>query len=243
MSSRPLSVDAAVSAEQPAPRSRRRFARIYDALAIVSVLAVIATLYFGSLSLGVIGDFVSRNQIWADRQFALADLQRAATFLIAPGNEVIKTNDVNAARSVRDRALADFDHQIKEFQVELAGLVPPKFADQITNAFDMLEHERDMLVSTSNAVFDAVAGGRADEARTAMVAMDQRLFELTAVFSECNRIFQEIQRSEFAAQSAYARSIERDKYVFSGFVILVMFGAILYGARLRRQIGTAETSG
>jgi hypothetical protein len=74
-----------------------------------------------------------------------------------------------------------------------------------------------------------------------MVAMDQRLFELTAVFSECNRIFQAIQRSEFAAQGAYARDVERDKYVFSGFVILLMGGAILYGARLRRQIKAAET--
>jgi hypothetical protein len=186
--------------------------------------------------------FVGRNQIWAERQFALADLQRAATFLIAPGNDVIRTNDVDAARNVRDRALAEFDAQIKDFQVELAGLVPPKFADQMVNAFDMPEHERDMLVSTSNAVFAAVAAGRADDARTAMVAMDQRLFELTAVFSECNRIFHEIQRSEFAAQTAYARSVERDKYVFSGFVILVMSGAILYGARLRRQIRAAETS-
>jgi hypothetical protein len=234
------SLEAAPSAELPAPDSRRRFARIYDALAILSALAVIATLYFGSLSLGIIGDFVARNQIWAERQFALADLQRAATFLIAPGNEVIKTNDAESARKVRDRALAEFDSQIKEFQVELAGLVPPKFADQMVNAFDMLEHERDMLVSTSNAVFDAVAAGRSNDARTAMVAMDQRLFELTAVFSECNRIFQEIQRAEFAAQSAYARGVERDKYVFSGFVILVMSGAILYGARLRRRINAAE---
>jgi hypothetical protein len=155
---------------------------------------------------------------------------------------VIKTNDVDAARSVRDRALAEFDSQIKDFQVELAGLVPPRFADQMVNAFDMLEHERDMLVSTSNAVFDAVAAGRIDEAQAAMVAMDQRLFELAAVFSECYRIFQAIQRSEFAEQSAYARSVERDKYVFSGMVILVMSGAILYGARLRRRIAAAEDS-
>jgi hypothetical protein len=241
MSSHPLSLDAAPSPDLPARASPRRLARIYDALAIVSVLAVIATLYFGSLSLGIVGDFVARNQVWAERQFALADLQRAATFLIAPGNEVIKTNDVDAARSVRDRALAEFDSQIKGFQVELTGLVPPKFADQMVNVFDMLEHERDMLVSTSNAVFDAVAAGETDDARTAMVAMDQRLFELTAVFSECNRIFQEIQRSEFAAQGAYARSVERDKYVFSGFVIFMMCGAIFYGARLRRRLGAAAS--
>jgi hypothetical protein len=240
MPAQPLSA-AAGPAEVPAPSSRRRrFAVIYDVLAILSVSSVIAALYFGSLSLGIVGDFVKRNEVWAERQFALADLQRAATFLIAPGNDVIRTNDVAAARNVRDRALAEFDDQIKEFQVELAGLVPPKFADQMVNAFDMLEHERDMLVSTSNAVFDAVAAGRADDARTAMVAMDQRLFELTAVFSECNRIFQAIQRSEFAAQGAYARDVERAKYVFSGFVILLMGVAILYGARLRRQIRAAE---
>jgi hypothetical protein len=238
MSTQPVSLEA----ETPVPAThRRRFDRLYDALAVLSVISVIAVLYLGSLSLGIIGEFVKRNELWAERQFALADLQRAATFLIAPGNDVIKTNDTGEARAIRDRALAEFDDRIKDFQIELAGLIPPRFADQMVNAFDMLEHERDMLVSTSNAVFDAVAAGRADDARAAMVAMDQRLFELAAVFSECYRIFQEIQRAEFAEQGDYARAVERRKYVVAGTVILLMAGALLYGARLRRRIGVAET--
>jgi hypothetical protein len=75
----------------------------------------------------------------------------------------------------------------------------------------------------------------------AMVAMDQRLFELTAVFSEFNRIFHEIQRTEFSAQEDYARKIELYRYIFAGLVFLITGGAILYGARLRRKIAATES--
>jgi len=225
----------------PATR-RRRFERLYDALAVLSVLSVAVTLYFGGLSYGILGEFVKRDRIWAERQFAIADLQRAATFLIAPGNDVIQSGDAAQARAVRDRALGEFDAALKKFEVDLTGLVPNGFADQMVDAFAMLEHERQMLLSTSDKVFAAVEAGRTDDARMAMVAMDQRLFELTAVFSEFNRIFHEIQRTEFAAQEDYAREVERDRYVFAGLVIAITGGAILYGARLRRKIKAADGS-
>ena len=236
MSSELLSETAAVA---PADR-RRRFERIYDALAAVSVLSVAVALYFGGVSFGILGDFVKRNEVWAERQFAIADLQRAATFLIAPGNDVLQTNDVAKARAIRDRALSEFDAALKKFEVDLTGLVPADFADQMVDAFAMLEHEREMMIATSDKVFAAVAAGRSDEARLAMVAMDQQLFELTAVFSELNRIFHEIQRAEFAAQDNYARKVERYRYIFAGLVFLITGGAIVYGARLRRKIKVAE---
>jgi two-component system NtrC family sensor kinase len=232
-----LSIDSAAVA--PAAR-RRRFELIYDALAAVSVLSVAVALYFGGVSFGILGDFVKHNEVWAERQFAITDLQRAATFLIAPGNDVLQTKDVAKARAIRDRALAEFDAALKKFEVDLTGLVPHDFADQMVDAFAMLEHERETLIATSDKVFEAVAAGRDDDARMAMVAMDQRLFELTAVFSEFNRIFHEIQRTEFAAQEDYARDVERDRYIFAGLVIVITGGAILYGARLRRKIKAAE---
>ena len=235
MSSEPLS-DPAVLA--PAAR-HRRFERIYDALAIMSVLSVTAALYFGGVSFGILGDFVKRDQVWAERQFAIADLQRAATFVIAPGNDVIQSGDAAKARATRDRALAEFDAALKKFELDLTGLVPDDFADQMVDAFGMLEHERQMLVATSDKVFEAVAAGRSDDARLAMVSMDKRPFELTAVFSEFNRIFHEIQRTEFAAQADYARKVERYRYIFGGLMIVVIGGAILYGARLRRKIDAA----
>jgi len=238
MSSEPLS-DPAVLA--PAVR-RRRFERLYDALAIVSVLSVTAALYFGGVSFGILGDFVKRDQVWAERQFAIADLQRAATFLIAPGNDVIQSGDVSKARATRDRALSEFDAALKKFEVDLTGMVPDDFADQMVDAFGMLEHERQMLINTSDKVFEAVAAGRSDDARLAMVAMDQRLFELTAVFSEFNRLFHEIQRTQFAAQEAYAREVARYRYLFGSLMILVTAGAILYGARLRSKIKVADGS-
>jgi len=238
MSSELLSETAAVA---PADR-RRRFELLYDALAAVSVLSVTVALYFGGVSFGILGDFVKHNEVWAERQFAIADLQRAATFLIAPGNDVLQTNDVAKARAIRDRALAEFDAALKKFEVDLTGLVPADFADQVIDAFAMIEHEREMLVTTSDKVFAAVAAGRTDDARLAMVAMDQRLFELTAVFSEFNRIFHEIQRAQFAAQEDYARKVERYRYMFAGLVFLITGVAILYGARLRRKIKAAEAN-
>jgi hypothetical protein len=236
MSTELLSDHAVVA---PAAR-RRRLELVYDALAGVSVLSVAAALYFGAVSFGILGDFVKRNELWAERQFAIADLQRAATFLIAPGNDVLQTNDVAKARAIRDRALSEFDAALKKFEVDLTGLVPADFADQMVDAFAMLEHEREMMIATSDKVFAAVAAGRGDEARLAMVAMDQRLFELTAVFSEFNRIFHEIQRTEFATQEDYARKVERYRYVFAGLVFLITGGAIVYGARLRRKMKSAE---
>jgi len=237
MSSELLSETAAVA---PADR-RRRFERIYDALAALSVLSVTVALYFGGVSFGILGDFVKRNEVWAERQFAITDLQRTATFLIAPCNDVFQTNDAAQARAIRDRALVEFDAKLKQFEVDLAGLVPAGFADQMVDAFAMLEHEREMLVATSDKVFTAVAAGRTDDARMAMVAMDQRLFELTAVFSEFNRIFREIQRAQFGEQEDYARKVERYRYIFAGLVILITGGAIVYGARLRRKIKAAES--
>ncbi len=236
MSSELLSETAAAA---PADR-RRRFERIYDALAAVSVLSVAVALYFGGVSFGILGDFVKRNEVWAERQFAIADLQRTATFLIAPGNDVFQTNDAAKARAIRDRALVEFDAKLKQFEVDLTGLVPAGFADQMVDAFAMLEHEREMLVATSDEVFAGVAAGRTDDARMAMVAMDQRLFELTAVFSEFNRIFHEIQRAQFAEQEDYASKVERYRYIFAGLVILITGGAIVYGARLRRKIKAVE---
>jgi predicted membrane chloride channel (bestrophin family) len=236
MSTELLSDHAVVA---PAAR-RRRLELVYDALAGVSVLSVAVALYFGAVSFGILGDFVERNELWAERQFAIADLQRAATFLIAPGNDVLQTNDVAKARAIRDRALSEFDAALKKFEVDLTGLVPADFADQMVDAFAMLEHEREMMIATSDKVFAAVTAGRGDEARLAMVAMDQRLFELTAVFSEFNRIFHEIQRTEFATQEDYARKVERYRYVFAGLVFLITGGAIVYGARLRRKMKSAE---
>ena len=237
MSSELMSDSAAVA---PAAR-RRRFELIYDALAAVSVLSVAVALYFGGLSFGILGEFVKSNEIWAERQFAVTDLQRAATFLIAPGNDVLQTRDVAGARAIRNRALAEFDAALKKFEVDLTGLVPHDFADQMVDAFAMLEHERETLIATSDKVFEAVGEGRDDDARLAMVAMDQRLFELTAVFSEFNRIFHEIQRTQFAAQEDYAREVERDRYIFAGLVFLTTGAAIAYGARLRRKIRIAES--
>ena len=236
MSSELLSDQAAIV---PTAR-RRRFEHVYDALAALSVLSVAVALYFGGVSFGILGDFVKRNEVWAERQFAIADLQRTATFLIAPGNDVLRTNDVPKARAIRDRALAEFDAALKKFEVNLTGLVPADFADRMVDAFAMLEHEREMMVTTSDKVFAAVEVGRSDEARLAMVAMDQRLFELTAVFSEFYRIFHEIQRAEFAIQEDYAHKVERYRYIFAGLVFLITGGAILYGARLRRKMKSAE---
>lgn len=237
MSTELLSNPAAVA---PAAR-RRRLELLYDALAAVSVLWVAVAHYFGGVSFDILGDFVKRNEVWAERQFAIADLQRAATFLIAPGNDVVQTNDAAQARAIRDRALTEFDAALKQFEVDLTGLVPDDFADQMVDAFGMLEHEREMLVATSDKVFEAVAAGRSDNARLAMVAMDQRLFELTAVFSEFYRIFHEIQRAEFARQEDYARQVERCRYIFAGLVILITGGITVYGARLRRKIKAAES--
>jgi hypothetical protein len=236
MSSELLSDQAAIV---PTAR-RRRFEHVYDALAALSVLSVAVALYFGGVSFGILGDFVKRNEVWAERQFAIADLQRTATFLIAPGNDVLRTNDVPKARAIRDRALAEFDAALKKFEVNLTGLVPADFADRMVDAFAMLEHEREMMVTTSDKVFAAVEVGRSDEARLAMVAMDQRLFELTAVFSEFYRIFHEIQRAEFAIQEDYAHKVERYRYIFAGLVFLITGGAILYGARLRRKMKSTE---
>ena len=235
-----LTCDTAAVA--PATRGRR-LEFLYDLLAALSVLSVAVALYFGGLSFGILGDFVKHNEVWAERQFAITDLQRAATFLIAPGNDVLQTRDVAKARAIRDRALAEFDVALKKFEVDLTGLVPHDFAGQTVDAFAMLEHEREMMIATSDKVFEAVAAGRDDDARLAIVAMDQRLFELTSVFSEFNRIFHEIQRTEFAAQADYAREVERDRYIFAGLVIVITGGAILYGARLRRKIKAAESGG
>jgi len=146
MSTELLSDHAVVA---PAAR-RRRLELVYDALAGVSVLSVAVALYFGAVSFGILGDFVERNELWAERQFAIADLQRAATFLIAPGNDVLQTNDVAKARAIRDRALSEFDAALKKFEVDLTGLVPAEFADQMVDAFAMLEHEREMMIATSD---------------------------------------------------------------------------------------------
>lgn len=221
---------------------RHRFERVYDALSALSLMSVLGALYFGGMSLDTIGDFGRRNEIWSKQQFALTDLQRAATFLIAPGNDVLRTKDVAGARATRDRAAAELDATIARFSGELDDIVPRGMADQLTNAFDMLHHERKMMIEASDKVFDAVASGDTDQARLAMVDMDRRLFELGAIFTEFNRIFQEIQRAEFDGQQSFVRPIERLKYAIAGIVTLFAAGTFLYGIRLRRRIRAAEAS-
>jgi signal transduction histidine kinase len=244
MTSLPVTaVPAATPVPVRAPNvGRRRFARVCDALVVLGVLSVVAALYLGSLSLGIISEFIGRNELWAGRQFALTDLQRAATFLIAPGNDLFRTKDVEQARAVRDRALAELDAKVAEFKAELAPAVPEGLTAELANAFDMLAHERDMLVSASDKVFAEFAAGRLADARLAMVAMDQRLFELSAVFGEFNRIFQQIQRREFATQSGYAREVELYKYLFAALVMLLTAGALAYGIRLRGRLAAAEAN-
>lgn len=236
---------AAPNATQGSPASavgRRRMDRISDVLATLSLLSVLAAVLLSGLTIGVTGDFVSRNKQWAERRSVLTDLQRAATFMIAPGNDVLRTGDVPAARATRDRALAEVDDSIARFAADLRAAVPASQTDQLANAFDLLRSERDTLVATSDRVFAAVAAGETDEARRAMVEMDQRLFELTAIFSEFNRIFDSIESSEFAAQQRDIRLIERLKYVAAAVVVLLTAGVFVYGIRLRRSARAAETS-
>lgn len=221
---------------------RRRFERIYDALAAITMLSVLGALLFGGLALHVIGEFTHRNEVWAEHQFTLTGLQRTATFMIAPGNDVLKTKDVPGARATRDRALAELDEAIATFAGRLRAVTPSGMADQLANAFDMLRHERDMMVETSDKVFDAVADGQIDRARLVMVDMDQRLFELTAVITEFSRIFQDIQRAEFDEQQRFVRPIERVKYAIAAVVTVFAAGVFLYGIRLRRRIRDAEAS-
>mgnify|MGYP003693731413 CR=1 FL=1 len=117
-----------------------------------------------------------RNEVWAERQYAITDLQRTATFLIAPGNDVFRpTTPDESARSATARWRTRRHAQAVRGQPDRPGARRLRRPDG-----RRLRHARERSgrcwSRPPTRCSRAVAAGRIDDARMAMVAMDQRLF-------------------------------------------------------------------
>jgi len=222
------------------PASHRRWplARIYYGLASLDLVTIVAAIWLGHLTMGVVERFVASQSFWSDTRTLIETVQDQAAALNAPGNDVFLSKDVAAERASRDEASDGFDAalaaleiHVKGTEADIAGVRAPLAA---------LAAEKAVLLAASEHIFVEFAAGRLEAATRLMATMDQSFARLNQSIKTISEEIRAVQTGVFAGHRATADDYQGYRHWMSAFVVLILGGVLFYGRRMSRLLAEAD---
>ncbi|QDU65896.1 PAS domain S-box protein [Engelhardtia mirabilis] len=215
----------------PVPQ-RPRWYSLYIGLAALDVLAMLGALYLGYVLDSSFHASVLHNREWSDRQERYSILNGLAARVAMPGNDIFETGDVEAARTARDRARADFDAVLERVRADLERNTAPDAQVELLPEVDAVGERISDVLELQTETFELLEQGRRNDAAANMAGMDRSLAEVVAAIGQLGAKTRAIQRRELGHQAALTSRIRTCEYVLGSTIALMLIGVVVSGHRL-----------
>jgi len=207
----------------------------YFFLATFDILTVASGLWLISLISGIFVDSVEINKEWSSRAGNVSELRALAGDVNAPGNDVFDSQDVDRdhrrLHAALDRYHVKKDEILKDIQLNVQGANARLLTDNLLNiqfAIVQMTNEAEQIFGLFKENKPSLAGAR-------MATMDRQYATVNQTFATLETSIREIQAVNFDAQLAEAKTVRERKIILSGFVVLMILGATLYGHKIYRN--------
>jgi two-component system, NtrC family, sensor kinase len=218
------------------PRPRWHF--LYFVLAAFDLLTICISLSLNHRLMGIHTQSVRINQQWSDRRGLLSELGQLAADVNAPGNDVFDSHDVPTDSARMEAALLRFDAAMAARRLELTNSVNIDSRDrqELLEELDGVSVAMSNMVEEAHLIFGHFKQNRAREAGERMATMDRKFAQLNKELAGVRVTIQQIQNTNFAKQTAVARSLEGYEYGIAVAILLMVGGIALYGHKLSQSI-------
>ncbi len=207
----------------------------YFFLATFDILTVASGLWLIALISGIFVDSVEINKEWSSRAGNVSELRALAGKVNAPGNDVFDSHDVDRENRKLHIALDDYlvkkDEILKDIQLNVQGANARLLTDNLSNVqFAMVR-----MTNEARQIFGLLKENKPSLAGARMATMDRQYASVNLTFSTMETSIREIQAVIFDAQLAEAETVRDREIILSGFVVLMILGATLYGHKIYRN--------
>jgi len=220
--------------------SRPRWYLLYYLLAALDVVTVLASLTLNHRMMQIYVDSVATSQRWEIREQRYAELAEAARAVNAPGNDVFDSHDVPAESARLRVALRAFNEQFDATRSELARNASADEAALLLRAFDEIQLAMREMVGEAQLIFSYFDAGQAKRAGERMATMDRKYESFNQALARLFASVRTIRHAHFDQQIEAANLVRRLEYLIVGLAILMVAGALCYGARIYRAVRTAD---
>jgi signal transduction histidine kinase/ActR/RegA family two-component response regulator len=220
--------------------SRPKWYLLYYLLAALDVVTVLASLTLNYSMMQIYVDSVATSQQWENREHEFAELAEAARAVNAPGNDVFDSRDVPAESARLRVALSKFNAQFDVARGEVVLNASRDEAAVLLKAFDEIQSAMREMVGEAELIFGFFAQGKADRAGERMATMDRKYETFNQAMARLFAGVRTIRHAHFDEQVKAAESLKRMEHLIVGLAILMVFGALCYGAKIYRAMRTAD---
>lgn len=211
------------------PRTTNRLHLVYFALAAFDIVTISATLSLSHRIMSAYEGAVETSRDWAARSTEIVELGELAQQTNAPGNDVFDSNDANAERERRDRALAAFNVQYAVVAEELERNTQPEERAAIVAGLRDVRGSMDEMVTSANEIFRHIDAGRGSVAGRQMASMDRTYAKLTNSIAVTLGQMQSVQITHLQEQVEIAKTLRRLEFFIVGLIFLIVVGVAIYG--------------
>jgi signal transduction histidine kinase/ActR/RegA family two-component response regulator len=232
------------SSDSPYPGAggtgRPKWYLLYYLLAALDVVTVLASLTLNHGLVQIYVDSVAVRQQWAERYTQYARLAELARAVNAPGNDVFDSRDVRAESAQMRLALSGFNAQFDDSRDEVQGKLTGAEASLLLKAFAEIQQAMREMVAEAELIFSYFDSGKADLAGERMATMDRKYANVGRALERLFGGVRAIEHAHLEEQLRAAGRLKRVEHLIMGLAILMIAGALFYGARIYRASHAAN---
>ncbi len=211
----------------------------YFFLAAFDILTVSIGLYLNHTIMSLYTRSVEVNREWAGRLGQLAELRELAGAVNAPGNNVFDTLNVASESAKMSEKFRRFKEDLVSFRDGLHKDLSEPEAEPLLKNLSAIESAINEMTEEASLIFSYFTQDQPDEAGKHMATMDRKYAKVNAAFAQLNAAIRTIQQVRFDQQRERAVSLQNFEYLIATLIVLMVFGASVYGHRIYRQMGSA----
>jgi len=225
-----------------------RWHRVYYLLAAFNVLVVLLGLFFSHHTLRIHNESIQVNQQWVEQRTRVRELGTLAGAVYTVGNDVFDSHDEEREAARTQAALQLFNGRAAVFeegllaQIEASDESDPAIRpalDKLSKDLVAIRVSMAEMAAEIELVFSELRQGEREKAEARGAAMTRRYAHVSASLFQLHESITEIQKNLFKAETDSAASLNKYKYLFAAFVLVMVCGAVVYGYKARNQAESA----
>ncbi|MEQ1651243.1 MAG: response regulator, partial [Hyphomicrobium sp.] len=183
---------------------------------------------------------IEENQIWAVRLARFGELNRLASQVNAPGNDIFESRDVKGETIRLAASLSSFKGEIGRLRAELNATLGAAEANDLINDLNVIDVLVEAMAGEARAIFELVSLSKPELAAEKMSSMDRKFAEAGAAILHTNEDILAIQKSRFENQAEFTAGLKTFEWLLVAFVVAMLGGMIFYGRHVAHLMREAE---
>ena len=202
---------------------------IFSALAITSIFLILG---LNQRTISLFDDSIVSHKHWAKRIAFCTQIEKIASSVNAPGNEVFSSNNVD--RETRELVLAKarFMKVLYTARQEVKSLNDQSFEAY----FDTIEHSMNDMVKESELLLSDLKNNHTRLAELRTATMNYKYSVLLNNIRDLKEYVFSIQDSEINQGLIKTNGLQNTQYIIVILAVLMMMGIILYGHHMSKRI-------